>query len=520
MTGSVTNLSETITITIKDGQAVQKILHDKERSILETFTRNGMAQGSFCKGLSLCGRCRIRFLKGAPLPGTEERKLFDPAELREGYRLACRAKPKQDCTIELCFENEPDMQIVAETGNHVERKALSITDLKSARADQGNIIGSAAENPSHPRVFAAVDIGTTTVVMQLADVLTGEVLATEKFLNPQRRYGLDVLSRIQAAIEYGEEMRDCILQAVLQGIKKLGTGSRNRKEAVQLGTEVFQKPELLCITGNTAMLHIFMGADTSGLGKSPFTPVFVHETEIEMEGIKVLLMPSVSAFIGADVSAGILETKMQQSEQINLLIDLGTNGEMALGNRKKILSCAAAAGPAFEGGAAGGIYGADMLAAIAGLLDAGVIEESGYMEKPESCLYQGKQIEITLEKVRQIQLAKAAVRAGIELLIKKYGLASCEQIDSVYLAGGFGFFLSDYAAVRTGLLPEKLKGKISAVGNSALAGALRYGREFLLHRGADALDTSKIESFNLAEEKEFQETYIRYMDFPAGSRER
>jgi len=492
-------LSETITITIKDGQTSQKILHDKTRSILETFCGNGTIQGSFCRGLSLCGRCKIRFLKGAPLPGAEDRKFFDAARLREGYRLACRARPKQDCTVELCFEKEADMEMIA--------------GVKSTPAEEKP--GAALE---YRRVFAAADIGTTTVVMQLADVLTGEVLSTVKFMNPQRCYGLDVLSRIQAADGHGEEMRTCIWQVLLQGVKQLSGRHRNR----------YPQPELLCVTGNTAMLHILMGYDTSGLGRSPFTPVSLAETVLAAEGIQTLIMPSVSAFVGADVAAGILETGMQGAQKVNLLIDLGTNGEMALGNRDRILACAAAAGPAFEGGAEQGIYGADILAAIAFLLDAGIIEDNGYMEGTQVCTCQGKQIEVTLEKVREIQLAKAAIRAGIELLIKKYGLSSYEQIDNVYLAGGFGFFLSDYAAVRTGMLPKELKDRTRAIGNSALAGALGYGRNYLIAQ-SDGEDTSRepdsfsnrylfdperIESFNLAEEKEFQETYIRYMDFP------
>ena len=504
-------MSEKITITIEDGQTRQKILHDKENSVLETFLKNGVVQGSFCKGISLCGRCKLRFLKGTPLPSVSDRKYFDSALLREGYRLACSAKPKQDCTIELCFEKEADMQIVAGVRN------IFGNEPDGQSIEESRMAETAAGIKRHSHIFAAADIGTTTVVVQLADVQTGEVPSTAKFMNPQRRYGLDVLSRIQAASEHGEDMRKSIWKAVMQGIGSLlhlnPSSQMSPKHAIQ--------PELLCITGNTAMLHILMGYDTSGLGKSPFTPVSVKETETAAEGIRTLIMPSVSAFVGADVAAGILETGMQSSEKITLLIDLGTNGEMALGNRDKIFACAAAAGPAFEGGAGQGIYGADILAAIACLLDEGAIEENGYMESPKTCTYHGKQIEITLEKVREIQLAKAAVRAGIELLIKKYGLYSYEQIDTVYLAGGFGFFLSDYAAVRTGLLPKELGDRTRAIGNSALAGALRYGRNYLIahSNGSDTLngadlDTTRIESFNLAEEKEFQETYIGYMDFP------
>lgn len=496
-----------ITITIEDGKTVQKILHDTDRSLLETFIKSGMGTGSFCKGLSLCGRCRIRFLKGAPLPNVEERNYFEASALREGYRLACRAKPKRDCTVKLCFEKEPDMQIIS--------------------GKEGGIFGTAEGNAEtdakrHPRTFAAADIGTTTVVMQLADVLTGEVLSTVKFMNPQRCYGLDVLSRIQAAADYGEDMRRRITEALIQGIEKLQKTGNGTEGPV---LDPFTQPELLCITGNTAMLHILMGYDTTGLGKSPFIPVSLQEELTLLGGIRTLVMPSLSAFVGADVAAGILETGMQKTEKSSLLIDLGTNGEMVLGNRERLFACAAAAGPAFEGGAAQGIYGADILAAIACLLDAGKIEESGYMEKTQSCEYREKRVEITLEKIREIQLAKAAIRAGIELLMKKSGLTSYEKISRVYLAGGFGFFLPEYAAVRTGLLPKELLEKTIVIGNSALAGALGYGRDFLWNGPEEfsnrpekdrrtLLNTDRIESFNLAEEEGFEEIYLRYINFP------
>lgn len=513
-------MSETITITIEGGNTVQKIPHDTKRSILETLIQNGMGTGSFCKGLSRCGRCRIRFLKGAPLPVTEDRKYFEAALLREGYRLACRAKPKRDCTIAICFEKEPDMQIVTgKTGD-----GLGIMERTGRESDtKSDINGSAGRSAGrHPRTFAAADIGTTTVVMQLADIVTGETLSTVKFMNPQRCYGLDVLSRIQAAVGHGRDMRRRITEALIQGIKELQKTDNGTKEP---SSELFAPPELLCVTGNTAMLHILMGYDTTGLGKSPFTPVSVQEELTVLGGVRTLVMPSLSAFVGADAAADILETGMQETEGISLLIDLGTNGEMALGNKDRLLACAAAAGPAFEGGAERGIYGADILAAIAFLLDEGKIGESGYMEKPQSYEYRGKQVGITLEKIREIQLAKAAIRAGIELLIKKYGLASYDGIDRVYLAGGFGYFLSEHAAARTGLLPKELLEKTKAVGNSALAGALNYGRDFLLNGSKDflnrpekngriLLNTEKIESFNLAEEEEFEEIYLRYIDFP------
>lgn len=477
-------MSKTITVTISDGTKEQKVLHDTSSSLLDTLLKENIAEGSFCKGLSLCGHCKVRFVKGAPFPSARERSFFSAEELRDGFRLACQAKPVQDCVLEVQFEADKGMEIVDASVLQLEAETDTTDKAK--------------------RTFVAVDIGTTTVVMQLVDVISEEVLHTVKFMNPQRSFGFEVLSRIQAAQEQGEVLKEMIGKAIIQGVKAL------QKES---GRAV--APELICITGNTAMLHIFMGYDTKGLGRSPFQPVSVACEETVLDGIRTVIMPSVSAFVGADVTAGILATKMQETKQVNLLIDLGTNGEMALGNQEKILTCATAAGPAFEGGAENGIYGSDRIAAVATLLEQGKIEESGYMEETSVCAYQGKNVEVTLEQIRQLQLAKAAVRAGIEILIQKSGLKSYEEIANVFVAGGFGFFLDAHAAARIGLIPKALEGKVKAVGNSALAGAKRFGKRYLEGKTAaeQSVRMDRIESFNLAKEDEFQGIYIQYMNF-------
>lgn len=491
-------MSDKITVTVRWGQKAQKAEHEKRTNLLETLVREGLASGSFCRNVALCGHCKVRFVKGAPFPSVQDRTFFSPEELRNGFRLACHAKPLQDCEVELHFQQELAMEIVESRVSQSGEILGGQSEKESGEVSDGTGSGN----------LVAVDIGTTTVVMQMANAVTGEVLGTVKFMNPQRSFGFDVLSRIQAAKEHGEAMRESIVQAILEGVRKLTEQTKCK-----------EPPKLLCVTGNTAMLHIFMGYDATGLGKSPFRPVSVQCEETLLGGMRTVVMPSVSAFVGADVAAGILAMDMQKTEKVGLLIDLGTNGELALGNAKKIVACATAAGPAFEGGAERGIYAADIIGAIAGLLEEKKIEENGYTEKTQPFTYRGKEVEITLEKIREIQLAKAAVRAGIELLVKKYGLSSYEEIDAVYLAGGFGQFLDVGAAVRIGLLPKELEGKTQAVGNSALAGAWLFGRECIKTQKVFAKEAEgglcmeRITSFNLAEEKEFGERYIEHMDF-------
>lgn len=491
-------MSEKVTVTVRRGQEEQRISRDAAETLLETLQKQNLAEGSFCKGLSLCGHCKVRFEKGAPFPSARDRQIFTAEELRQGFRLACQAKPRQDCVAELHFAAEDSMEIIA--GCLKEKKEKDREDDKQPEPD-----GGAEEAKEYGRTFAAVDIGTTTVVMQLADAATGAVFQTVKFMNPQRCFGFDVMSRIEAAGVHGKQMREQIVQAILRGVRKLQEEAGCKRQ-----------PELVCVTGNTAMLHIFLGYDTEGLGKSPFRPVSLQCTETVIEGMRTVVMPSVSAFVGADVAAGILETGMQRSETVKLLLDLGTNGEMVLGNREKLTACGTAAGPAFEGNTKQGIYGADIIGAIAKLLEEGSIDETGYMEQDRSCKYREKEVELSLEKIREIQLAKAAVRTGIEVMMKKYEIHSYADIETVYLAGGFGFFLEPSAAVRIGLLPKELEQKAEPIGNSALAGAVTFGKAYLedADRAKGMCNTDAIEAFNLAEEEEFQELYIQNMNFP------
>ncbi|MDE5951996.1 MAG: ASKHA domain-containing protein, partial [Acetatifactor sp.] len=180
-------------------------------------------------------------------------------------------------------------------------------------------------------------------------------------------------------------------------------------------------------------------------------------------------LPGLSAFVGGDIVAGILACGMETEEEIPLLVDLGTNGELALGNRERILCCGTAAGPAFEGG--GDIWGADMIALTAHLMRQGLVDDTGLLAEPyfEQGISIGG-VQITQERIRQLQTAKAAICAGINTLIAAYGLTGAEQVSRVFLAGGFGYFLDVEAAVELGLIPQGLEGRVTAVGNTALAG--------------------------------------------------
>ena len=577
------------------------LTHDPSATLMSTLLKNHLISGSFCEGRGDCGRCRVRFLQGAVMPTALERSVMEPEELRQGYRLACLSRPTGDCTIVLAFSDEPEQVIVADmigvTENNdqigqkksqtkkqkpIVTKSHDIKELPfgNTKKTEGNNTRNSADETKEAEIktenaaetLIAVDLGTTTIAMQLVEMRTGRILDTWCGLNPQRRYGTDVLSRIQASCEGArEELQRLAEEALEQGVAQF----RRQGTAIRC----------MCIAGNTTMEHLLMGHNVSALGQSPFVPV---ERGLQLYpygkwDFPTYITPVISAFVGGDIVAGLYACGLlperrtdggsqgneERSEDerrgrcaagrsstggnvqpVRFLIDLGTNGEMAITDGTRMIVTATAAGPAFEGGAGTGIMGSDMVACTAALLRAGIADESGLLAEPyftegvalrrdasgayvpvtsasvstvcasdiptvQSGLASHDAVpvlHIRQSDVRAIQMAKAAVRAGAELLWRRMGEPESVQ---VYLAGGFGYYLDVEAAFRIGLLPERMRGSVRAVGNTSLGGACLLGRDLWLGMtdGA-ALERalSSIESLNLAAQEEFETLYIRYMD--------
>lgn len=361
-----------------------------------------------------------------------------------------------------------------------------------------------------------VDIGTTTIAMQLYD-MSGKVVDSFPSVNPQVGYGADVLSRIEAARDPGKaadmqkKVRDLIEKGVQRFSKKL-----QPQETLQM-----------VIAANTTMTYLFLGWDPAELGRAPFRVSHPGAVETEIAGVPCHVIPGLSAFVGGDITAGILACGMPEQEEPMLLIDLGTNGEMALGNRHKIYACATAAGPAFEGGANRGIWGADMVRLLQKLLEEGLMDSRGLLQEP---YFTGGvrigDVLVTKESVRAVQLAKGAIAAGIEILAESYGIRLAE-ISRVVLAGGFGYYLDPKAAAAIGLLPKELTDRTVTGGNTALSGAALVGSRILTAGGSDTAETAsrndgddlrkrqdlQIRILNLAEEERFPETFLTKMDF-------
>lgn len=549
------------------------VTHDSSTTIMSTLLKNDLISGSFCGGRGDCGRCRIQFLEGATMPTPLERGVMEPEELRRGYRLACLARPKDDCVIKLALADADQIEIVSDMIDVTENIDRLSQQKKRTLNQKSNVMKSETEKD----IIIAVDLGTTTIAMQLMGMESGRVIDTYCEMNPQRCYGSDVLSRIKASCEGSREiLQKLVIEVLERGVSQFERYLSKRTTANETGIRV------MCIAGNTTMEHLFMGYDVSPLGRSPFTPVEIGLQECRNLAwdFKVWLVPGISTFVGSDIVAGLyalgmlsggcgveqvhnisevqgkkepqgknqvqgwvgpqkknqvqnwvelqdksqvqsraeLQNKVQDKRETHatMLIDLGTNGEIAIADGTHMIVTATAAGPAFEGGAGAGVIGSDMIACAASLLKQGILDETGLLAEPyftEGVTVGEPAVRLSNKDIRDLQMAKAAVRAGIEILWRQMGET---QIGSIYLAGGFGYYLDVEAAFSIGLLPEHMRGRTTAVGNTSLAGAFMLGRDLWsgkTNQAALEQSLSSIISINLAEREEFERLYVRYMNF-------
>ncbi len=544
------------TIKIKDSthKILDEIFQNPEETIAAALKRNGYSNAYPCGGKGICGKCRYHVAEGEPVLSAEEENLLSKEELAGGVRLLCRSTFAGDGAIYLP-EQEAKIESVGTVGRNggwrigVEARTAKRAE-KILHGEVKQVEKIPTETAEQAEFDVAADIGTTTVAIALVSRQNGKVLAERTFNNSQREYGADVLSRIEAAnAGHLEELQRFIWRDILQGIEGM------RQDLGRNGNI-----SRLAVSANTTMEHLFAGDSCEALGKAPFTPVSLelrkkHCRDIFPEAPKryaemeVIILPGISAFVGADIVSGMYELGMNESRKPVLLLDLGTNGEMALGAGEGFLATSTAAGPALEGGnissgvpgVAGAICSLSMMGrrtlvhtirnqSPIGLCGTGVLELAYEMRKmgiadekgvfseayremgfPVAQDENGQSILFTQQDMRQLQMAKAAIRSGMELLIKEAGLKASD-IEKVYLAGGLGYKLNVYKAAGIGLIPPALKEKSVAVGNSSLSGALRYLKETDAAEKLEEL-RSKTKEMNLAAHPEFETNYYKNMNF-------
>lgn len=511
-----------VLITVQKEDTTVSIEGNCGQTLLEIFRNANVYIDAICAGRGTCGKCKVQFLEGCSIPTKEDENFFTEKELANGWRLACKAVIQRECVVSIEMSGEEKYAVVTEYAS----------ERKSQQSVEKSYYG------------IAVDIGTTTIAMQLLELHSKIIEDTYTAINRQRSYGADVISRIQASNEGKKErLRQSILEDLEQGIEELH--SRNHVTVKEIG-----------ISGNTTMISLLMGYSCEGLGAYPFTPVNIDAVETDYFTIfgnhrhtcKLRILPGISAFVGGDITAGLLACGFDRKEKVSILVDLGTNGEMAIGNQDKIFVTSTAAGPAFEGGniicgtgsipgaishvtyknngfeletigkqEASGICGTGVIDITYELLKQKLIDETGLLNdkffEDGILLAKSKEGEIRFyqKDIREIQLAKAAIRAGLETLLVNYGVGY-DEIDDIYIAGGFGYKMDIDKAIGIGLFPKACKNKLKAIGNSSLKGNLIYLTE------KDAKErmrkiTQLSEEVSLAASSTFYELYLQHMCF-------
>ena len=490
------------TIAVERGTTLQTVLHSRGVEFP-------------CGGRGRCGGCRIRVTAGTLPPTGDQAEILGPEAIGEGWRLACRSSVESGVTL------------------HVGQwETIILSDH------------STFEFTPHEGLGVAVDLGTTTLVAQLLDLQSGRVLAVRTEVNPQTRHGSDVMSRIDTAVGRGqgakltEELRRAIGTLVSNLI-----ASTPREEA-PIGD--------IAIVGNTVMHHLFCGIDLEPLSRWPFEtaeggPRTFDARELDWNlgsNPTVRFLPTLGSFVGSDILAGVLATKMHESETPLILVDLGTNGEIIIGNSQRMICASTAAGPAFEGGRISmgmrattgaisevtieegrlrcrvvgdveprGICGSGLVDAVATGLDLEMIQPNGRFTQPDRPLELEPPVTLSQADIRQLQLAKGAIAAGFRLLRKQFGVDACKEAP-VYLAGAFGNYVNRNSARRIGLLDAPL-GKIRAAGNTALLGAkLALFTDDLEDEDFRGI-RDRVAHISLAADPSFQETFVDEMTFPA-----
>lgn len=485
------------------------------QNVAEYLARAGYLVHADCGGRGTCGKCRVQLAGGYLYANPSCTRFAQPD--KDGYVLACRTWGCSGAIIVLPEQKGDGLTAFD-------------TDAQAKTAQSGFGI--------------ALDVGTTTLAAALVDLGSSEVLATTSALNPQISYGADVISRIQSTMERPETltgMQEALLCRVRDMITELADGK-----------------SLSCMTvaGNPTMLHIFCGISPAGMGAYPFTPAFTEAkqltgAELDLPVPTVTCLPSISAFVGGDITAGMLHTNLTSSEQPALLLDIGTNGESVLFTGKardaKLYAASAAAGPALEGagiscgmgGVAGavsavrlqgktpicstvgnvparGICGSGLIDLISCLYAAGLMDETGALEYGDEFAYattaDGSPLTLTQADIRALQLCKSAIRASIETLCLRANL-SPDELDRVYLAGGLGYYVSVSSAVRIGLLPAGFQTRTESVGNASLGGCVRalLDPDAIDRMQAEATRTKTLE---LSTDPVWNEAFMEHMMFP------
>ncbi|MCR4434395.1 MAG: ASKHA domain-containing protein [Clostridiales bacterium] len=607
------------TVTFDPGN--HQIAVPEGTTIKEAIVQAGLDFDFPCGGRGTCGKCRVTIHGKLLNPTDKDKKYLSEKEISEGIRLACQTEIHDTLTVELStgkrhnilmssverdvmieplvekiymevdlptlHDQKSDLKRLKEklaTKNRdfgsLEVKMPVLRDLPdtireaqhkiTVITDGKEVLGIEKGNTSDKMLGVAFDIGTTTIVGYLMDLHTGKELAVASSLNPQVKFGADVISRTTYANQ-NEDGIKMMQSAVLEALDKLIGETLEKSGASR--DEVYA----VTIVGNTCMHHLFLGLTPRYIAAIPFVPVVSEPVDLNAADLplhinpagRVFVLPNIAGFVGADTVGVVLAAEMDKSKDIKLAIDIGTNGEMVLGSAERLVSCSTAAGPAFEGaqissgmrGAAGaidhvhfgetltysvignekpqGICGSGLMDVIAGFVTIGLINKRGkllspdqftnpsakafekhiirydganaFLLVPETETAHGRPIMITQNDITSLQLAKGAISAGIRILLEECGIA-VSDIQEVLLAGAFGNYMDPHSACAIGLIPAELESRVKGIGNAAGTGSKLALLSRSEYKRSDVI-ASKIKYVELGAHKHFNSRFAEGMQF-------
>lgn len=537
----------------------------EEANLLDAARRAGITIDAPCDGSGTCGKCRVKLRAESSQSWKEaDHKFISQAAREDGSVLACQTSVHGDVEVEIEDAASGDLKILS-GGRALE---VAIEPYVRKRFDPSATattveIGSSRffeAGDTAGKVYGlAVDIGTTTLVVSLVDLRSGGEVAVASSLNPQANYGQDVLSRIKLASkpEGLEKLHRELIQELNRKIAEITAESGISAEYIY--EAVF--------SGNTTMLHLAAGVNPASLGKYPYVPALRGGDHLEAKQIGlaisrhalVYLAPIMSAYVGGDISCGMLATRLAEQSGVVLFVDIGTNGEMVLIANGRLIATSTAAGPALEGmnitcgmrasrgavemvaltdegmeiktigkSAPVGLCGSGLLDVVGELAAQGGVDKSGRFQtngstRAKAWWKQWESIDgkavfriagpvyLSQKDVRQVQLAKAAIRSGIELLLKANQLTA-NDVGRVLIAGSFGFHLRTASLINLGLLSPEFGDRVEFVGNTSKTGAQALLLNAQLRETMQEC-VRQVEVVELANDPAFQKVFVRALSF-------
>jgi uncharacterized 2Fe-2S/4Fe-4S cluster protein (DUF4445 family) len=585
-------------------------------TLFDAASWNGIAIDSTCGGHGTCKKCRIRIAEDPPAPSSLDLRAYTAAEIRDGWRLACRTAATRDTAVEVpplttrpkaatvgvgrqvilrpavqkryLELTEPDLsnqasdleRVLAELGDLEPRAELAVlktlgrtlreADYKVTAVVVDDVLIAVEPGDTTDRRFGiAFDLGTTTVVATVLDLGTGTPVAVASALNKQQPFGADVITRISATMMDPGAL-DKLQQLAQETLAELAAAA-----CAEGGVEPDEVYEV-ALAGNATMTHIVLGIDPEPLGMAPFilaTRLYPEVLAADL-GLPVhpraraVVFPSFGAYVGGDITAGLLASGMDRDARVRLFVDIGTNCEIVLGNRDWLLATAAPAGPAFEGAAIRcgmraadgaievvtmtadelsmkvigdaepqGLCGSGLVDAVTGLVELGLVDSSGrFVSEQDAALkapglagrlttigqervfvlhWRGtaeESIYLSQRDVRELQFAKAAIATGWHILLEEARLTQAD-VKQVLLAGSFGSYLSPAAAIRIGLVPKVPVARVVPAGNVAGEGA-KMALLSLRERAGGLALLEEVRYVELSDRADFNDRFVEQLSFP------